>query len=288
MSMRGCFMPVAMLFCAKACAAPAASIELLPATRATGDMVTLGELARLQSTDLALMRALVALPVGAAPSAGQTSRVTRDALADWVGRQDALAGAVLAWSGAAESRVARAGTQVDGAEIGKVALAELRRWMTAYGISGEVLVASTPRDVHVTAADVRLLSRAVQAAHLRRRMIVWVDLWSGSRRIRTVPVALEVQLHEPPLRADAGLVRAGREGPGTALAHPPGLADRVLAVQRGEWAALRSVSGAIVLESRVQVLQDGRAGERVRVRQQGATGMVFARVLERGLLELAP
>jgi flagella basal body P-ring formation protein FlgA len=61
-----------------------------------------------------------------------------------------------------------------------------------------------------------------------------------------------------------------------------------LAVARGEWASLRSISGAVVLESRVEVLQDGRPGERVRVRQQGATGIVFARAVERGVLELTP
>ena len=43
-----------------------------------------------------------------------------------------------------------------------------------------------------------------------------------------------------------------------------------------------------MLESRVEVLQDGHPGQRVRVRQPGGAGLVMARVVGRGELELAP
>lgn len=61
-----------------------------------------------------------------------------------------------------------------------------------------------------------------------------------------------------------------------------------LAVSRGDWAVLRSGEGVVSLESRVEVLQDGRPGQKVRVRQHGADGPILARVVGRGLLELAP
>lgn len=64
--------------------------------------------------------------------------------------------------------------------------------------------------------------------------------------------------------------------------------DAALAVARGEWAVLRATEGSITLESRVEVLQDGRAGERIRVRAQGVAGPMFARVVGPGRLELAP
>jgi flagella basal body P-ring formation protein FlgA len=64
--------------------------------------------------------------------------------------------------------------------------------------------------------------------------------------------------------------------------------DEPRVVARGDWATLHSAAGAVTLESRVEVLQDGRPGQRVRVRQQGATGPVFARVLGAGQLELVP
>jgi flagella basal body P-ring formation protein FlgA len=58
-------------------------------------------------------------------------------------------------------------------------------------------------------------------------------------------------------------------------------------VQRGQWASLRSGSGAVSLEARVEVLQDGRLGDSIRVRQQGAAAGVIARVTGPGQLELA-
>jgi flagella basal body P-ring formation protein FlgA len=69
-------------------------------------------------------------------------------------------------------------------------------------------------------------------------------------------------------------------------ASPPAAAFPLVA--RGEWATLRSGAGAVTLESRVEVLQDGQAGQRVRVRAAGATGIVFARVLGPAQLELVP
>lgn len=285
--MRCLVMLLALAFGAPLFAAPGASIELRAEVQVPGGTVTLGHLARLQSPDLSLMRALVDLPVGPAPPLGQTSRVTRDALVSWLQAQGPLAGAVLTWSGAPESRLVRQGVQVEGSAIAEAALGELRRWMTAAGIAGDAMVATTPRDVHVAAPGIRLQARPPQAAHLRRRTIVWVDLWSEASRLRTVPVTLDVQVDAWLLQAGAGRLNLPAR-PVRAPATSGIAAAEPLAVERGAWAALRSVTGAVVLESRVQVLQDGRTGERVRVRQQGATGIVFARVVERGVLELAP
>lgn len=282
-----CFvLSIALACSAPALAAPVASIELRAEVQVSGDTVTLGDVARIESRDLSLIRTLVDLPVGSAPPLGRVSRVTRDALLPWLQRRDALAGAVLTWAGADGTRLVRQGLQVEGRAVGEAALAELRKWMVVSGVAGDAAVATTPRDVHVAAPSVRLQARSVQAAHLRRRMIVWVDLWSEGVRLRTIPVTLDVEVDAPPLRGGAGGLKSptqwGEDPRRTAKQ------ERPLVVERGTWAALRSVTGAVVLESRVQVLQDGRTGERVRVRQQGATGIVFARVVERGVLELAP
>ncbi len=285
--MRRFTLMIAIGFCAPALAAPAASIELRADVQVPGGTVTLGDVARLQSRDLGLMRALVDLPVGSAPPPGQVFRVSRDALVSWLQRQEALSGAVLTWSGAGESRLERQGIQVEGKAVGEAALAELRKWMAASGVTGDAIVATKPRDVHVAVRGVRLQPRPVQAAQVRRRMIVWVDLWSEQTRLRTIPVPLEVQVDASLLRAGAGILKPAA-GSADASARVARAMEPTLAVERGTWAALRSVTGAVVLESRVQVLQDGRLGQRVRVRQQGATGIVFARVVERGLLELAP
>ncbi len=49
-------------------------------------------------------------------------------------------------------------------------------------------------------------------------------------------------------------------------------------VVRGEWATLRTSCGVVSLERRVQVLQDGRPGQAVRVKVSGATMSILAQV----------
>lgn len=60
------------------------------------------------------------------------------------------------------------------------------------------------------------------------------------------------------------------------------------AVSRGDWALLTTQNGLVALESRVEVLQDGRIGQSVRVKQVNATSAVLARVSGPGRLEMQP
>ena len=60
------------------------------------------------------------------------------------------------------------------------------------------------------------------------------------------------------------------------------------AVRRGEWAQLQADSGAVRAELRVEVLQDGRPGDRVLVRHAAGGPAVRGRVLDAGVLELLP
>jgi flagella basal body P-ring formation protein FlgA len=268
-------------------AAPRTTIELLPQALVAGDTVTLGDLAHLRSTDLDLMRKLVRLPVGRAPQAGQAAVVQQPALAAWIQRQPGLSQEQLQWTGALETRVRGTQRRLAGEEIGNAAVDALRPWLASRGVAGHVQLAATPRDLDIPGGEVRLQVRPMEQVQLRSRSVAWVDVWAGGAFVRTVPVTLEfanaallaaeTHTRDLPLLEHVGDMRqTARDG------------DVPPAVARGEWASLRSVSGAIALESRVEVLQDGQPGQRVRVRQQGATGIVFARVIGRGQLELAP
>lgn len=278
----------ALVLCGGVCAAPRATIELLPRATVGGETVTLGDLAHVSSTDLELVRKLIHLPVGLVPQEGRSAVVKQPALAAWVDRKAGVMQEHLRWTGVHESRVERTRRRLRGEEIGQVAVDALRAWLTSQGVAGDVQLAATPRDLDLPAGELRLQVRPPGRMQLRRRSVAWVDAWAGDAFVRTVPVALEVT-GTPALvpmshHADGGL-------PLQLAGHPddpmrggePGLA-----VERGEWASLRSGAGAIELESRVEVLQDGRPGQRVRVRQPGAVGVVFARVIGRGRLELAP
>jgi flagella basal body P-ring formation protein FlgA len=68
--------------------------------------------------------------------------------------------------------------------------------------------------------------------------------------------------------------------------HDAAAAPRDPDVVRGQWASLRTSSGEVTLEARVEVLQDGLQGQNVRVRPAQATQPVVARVIGPGQLEV--
>lgn len=281
--MRTAALFLAMISSGAALADVEASIELFPDATVRGGVITLGQVARLQSADLPLMRTLVDLPIAQSPGLGQTVFFGRADVERRL-RQRTLDPVRVVWGGSDQVRVQRLRHRVKGEAIAEAAAGALRRWLSAAGSRGEAHVVAVPRDVDVESGDVRLQPRPISGHPLRARSIVWVDLWSAESFVRSVPVSLEAPFAGERLSRRSGAAEGVLGASPARGAVYPG----ALAVERGEWAALRTTLGGVLLESRVQVLQDGREGERIRVRQQGATGVVFARVVERGLLELAP
>jgi flagella basal body P-ring formation protein FlgA len=300
-------------------AAPLATIELRPQVEATRGVVTLGDVARLESQDLALMRALVDLPLGPAPVPGRPVALQRATLAAWVRARAGLPDDAVEWRGPATIEVSAAGRLLRGEDLAAAAEVALRDWLEAQGVRAELQREVLPRDVEAAAGEVALRPRSLAHAGLRSRMLVWVEVWSGERFLRAVPVAFHVQAwRELPraaiaLPAGAPLAEGAMVAEEVDVAAEPGLqllpeaaeglrarhalrAGEVLhagnteatpLVLRGQWAALRSGAGLVTSEARVEVLQDGRMGDSVRVRQTGAAGPVTARVTGPGQLEVA-
>lgn len=270
------------LLCASslALAATPATVELLPQASVGSASVVLGQVARIHSADLELVRKLVNLPLGLAPQPGQSAVVQRSTLAAWTRRQVGPAGDHVDWRGAGEARVLREAAKVKGEQVAEVAVIALRTVLAARGMAGQIHPPSAMRDLDVPSGEVRIEARPLVSVQLRRRMLVWVDVHAGDTFVRTIPVSLDLEL------AGGMPLRAAAEGDPTASVLQS--EQEAPVVTRGEWASLRSLAGAVLLESRVEVLQDGRPGQKIRVRQQGATGIVFARVVGRGELELAP
>jgi flagella basal body P-ring formation protein FlgA len=277
MRLHSCF-AVALLACSVAYAAPRVRIELLAQAQVGSDAVSLGQLAHLHTSELPLMRQLVDLPIGRAPRDGQPAFVQREALARWVQRETGLGPDDLAWQGSEAARVMRVTRQVKGSELAAAATEALRGWLVQQGVGGDVHAARLPRDIDVPAGDVQLRARPLDAAPLRSRRLVWVEVWAEGRFVRAVPV---------PLGLDATLL-AGAPLSQSPAATPSARVQGQVLVERGAWATLRSTDGVVSLESKVAVLQDGRAGEQVRVRAPGGGGIVFARVVGPAQLELAP
>lgn len=263
-------------------AAPRADLELLPQARVSAGQVMLGDVVRVRSEDLALVRRLANLPVGDAPSPGESALVRREILSAWVPRTTGLPPESLNWSGADGARVIRTSRYLRGEEIAAAAVDGLRRGMGASGWQAELRVRAAVRDVEVPEGRLQLLPRPQGSGiALRNRVLVWVDAWLEDRLVRSFPVSVEI----------VGVAVPG-SGPRADSASKPqerAQAADVVAVNRGEWAALRTTSGAVSLESRVEVLQDGSVGQRVRVRaSSSAMGIVFGKVVGPGQLELTP
>lgn len=279
---------LASLACGWSCAcvaAPQATIELRAEAAVAGDTVTLGDVAILRSADLALIRRLVQLPIGPAPRADRPGQVSREALAHWIEARMHPGEQQLEWRGADAARVLRVTRRATGVEIAAAAAEALTSWLAAQGLAAQVQQRQLPRDVELPAGQARLQVRPLGEMPARGRMLVWVDVWCAEAFVRSVAVPLDVRFDEQPGAAQRAFAMAAPPLAASALAPAPAAPPLVA---RGEWATLRSTAGVVTLESRVEVLQDGRAGQRVRVRPAGATGIVFARVLGPAQLELAP
>lgn len=264
-------------------AGPSVTIALRPQARVVGPLVTLGEVAVLEASELEPLRRLANLPLGRAPAAGETVTLQRDAVARWIRAKTGLADGALLWSGPASTSLAAAVRRVGGEEIAGAAEAELRHWLAARAQGSEVQLQALPRDLDVPEGELRLRPRPLDGMALRTRMLVWVDVWVAERHVRAVAVPFQV--------AAGPLLPSFLEDFAAAPAQVDMRSSRPVAaapvVRRGEWASLRSGVGGIALEARVEVLQDGRLGDKVRVRQPGADGAVFARVTGPAQLELA-
>lgn len=156
-----------------------------------------------------------------------------------------------------------------------------------------------------------------------RRQSVWVDLSVDGEFVRAVAVPFEIQVYAPAYVGDEDLpvgqtlapgrlkVRSvawtGRDPLPVPVKAPAPFADLRLcrALKAGEplvrnqvqavplvtvggQATLRMHQGAILLESRVEVLQDGSLGQTVRVRQPQANQPILAQVTGPGAVEVRP
>lgn len=319
------------------------NVELRARAKAAGQQVRLGDIAFLTSANLATLRRLMALPIGAAPRPGSPVVLERDTLMRWVATRSGLQPVqgneegvsdrmpVLRWSGASETEIESEAQQLSGEAVVDAARASLAAWLSQRSVRAEVQALSPVRDLVLPAGTPVLRVRPLlDQAQPAKRMLVWVDAWVDDRFVRTTAVSFEVgawapmtvatrsvdrgTAMEPALLRDAteskdvdlttlrhakplGGVREAELESGRQRLRRPLRAGEVLteahleatpAVVRGQSAHLLARSGEVSVESRVEVLQDGRQGQLVRVKVPGAGGEVLARVTGPGQVEVQP
>jgi flagella basal body P-ring formation protein FlgA len=286
--------------------------------------VSLGDIATLTTDDLPTLRRLVDLPLGRVPRTGGAARVDRGTLVQWIHARTGIGPSEVEWSGPSVSEVRVALRDVSGEAIAQAAEESLRAALAHEGRRVELRVRQLPRPVSAPAGRLRLATRPIpRTAVVPRRLSAWVDVWVDESFVRTVPVDFDVgvfgpayvaardqrvgELLEPSTLAVREVEWSGRDAPpldpastdsstrlrvrhavsaGDALTRA--LVEPAPLVTGGGSALLRAGAEGIRLESRVEVLQDGRAGETVRVKLPNASGEILARVVGPGIVEVQP
>lgn len=286
--------------------------------------LNLGDIASMATADQQVLRRLMALPLGHAPKAGEKAQLKRAELARWIEQRTGLGARQIVWEGATVTELKRASSEIPATQMVAVASEHLQSWLSGRSSHADVAVSTTPRDIVVPFGISSLRARPIpQEAPLSKRMVVWVDVWVADRFVRTVPVGFEVTAYGPayvvvedqPLGArfdsinlttrEIELTRrvapvlaptgAGSETIATKQLRRPVSAGTVLTrldvetqpvILRGEWVALHVRSGSIDMESRVEVLQNGRIGQTVSVMPAKAITAILARVVGPGHVEI--
>lgn len=309
--MKAGIVPVVLLTTlGSACGAvtPLVTVRLEPERQVRGGEVTVGDIAYLTTHDLDLIVRLLKLPLGSAVSSGQP--VDRAALARRLA-QAGVASDRIEWRGSELTRVSRGKSELSGEEIARTAQASLRSWLVERGGHWELQLQGAPQPVRSDEGALEMRVRPPTGIGARDRAVMWVDVFSGDRHLRAVPVNFDVSTWggtsrqaqpalSAPLPATAPLAaptrRLAPQMPTPVRESPSALpvAARLqvedgsgpVAVTRGQWASLKASAGSIVLERRVEILQDARVGDQVRVRHPGAAGTLIARVMAPGQLEI--
>jgi hypothetical protein len=252
-------------------------IDLRPRVEAASGPLRMGQLARLASDDLSLLRAVADWPLGRSAAPARPQRVRRSDIEASLRRLPQLAGTSVQWSGAPACDIESATALVTGEAVARAALG---------AVPGPARLTRPPRDVRVPSGEVTLTARASMLPDASRRQLVWVEIRSGGQVVREVAVSIERLEADPQAHVAvaprASLDRSIPELPGRG-ASPDA---RGPAVERGHSATLRAGTGLVVAERRVEVLQDGQEGDRVLVRSTSAPAPLSARVVGPELLEL--
>lgn len=300
-----------------------ARIELPAVMEAKRADVVLGDVAQLSSRDLTTLRRLMRLPLGRLPRSGESAHLDRSQLARWVRARTGIDPQAITWSGAEAVDIYLPTHEFSGELLVPAAKATLQDWLSARSTRSSIELSRVPHDFIVPAGQVKVQVRPIpNAASLARHMSVWVDVWVDDRFIRTVPVTFEVsafeqgyvmdmaeasgsplrQVHMQPKEVDltalpskAILTSLQPESVANLRLRRPMAAGETVtrdsvesrpAVARGDWATLRAVAGAVNLEGRVEVLEDGQTGQLVHVKLTNATSPMLARVVGERIVEV--
>ncbi|VVE50389.1 hypothetical protein PCO31110_04710 [Pandoraea communis] len=300
-----------------------AEVRLMGQASVTRPTVKLADVAEISSDDVALQERLASIDLGPAPPVGSPARLTREALERWVNAQVGRASRVQ-WRGAIAVQVDTRTQALAWERLDALARRSLQDRLA--GEVSDLRLTPVDRGVAVDLppGTIDLVARDLPPGMMSAVATVWIDIRVDGQPGKTVPVNFRVEgkrrvwvalSDQSPGIAVFPAAFEMRDMPLDAVRRTPmsldGMAQASLAatrlrrvvragqvlsaddvesvpdVIRGGTAMLTVTWGAVVVESPVEVLQDGRQGELIRVRPRTSSEAVLARVVGRGMLEIS-
>ena len=307
--------------CASTCAnATELRIELRDKVRLTKKNIVLADIAVVSCDNLSTIRRVLSIPMGTVNSTSKSILVQREEIERWVSRQLAPMRQSVTWSGANAVLLEFPTQELGGDKIVAAAEEELKRWLAGRGDRSNLQLIQLPTTLILPEGEVAAVARPIgKQTEVRQRMSILVDVAVAGKILRTVSVSFEIELYRRALVTKRDILfgetidKASlmfEEFDITKLSSNPMLnlgderklraknnvrkgqilmenaVEAVPLAQRGEWATLVMSNGTLELESRVEVLKEGKLGDVIPVRAATSTGTIFARVIGEGKLEV--
>ncbi|MCO4855939.1 flagellar basal body P-ring formation chaperone FlgA [Herbaspirillum sp. WGmk3] len=313
---------VALLFSGAVYAGQLVEISLRSNVQVRHSQVLLGDIADMRSADTTLLSQLREIPLGSLPRTG-LAILNRSEIERWIRTRTGSQKPDMHWAGAERVEVVAQSQRINGSQLADAAHLALENWLSGRSERSEIELLSVPADFSVPMGMARIVVRDPGDAQPYSRMALWTDVYVDDLFVRSVPVRFRVRAYRTAYvaRQDIGVGRAANEtqfesrqvdiAPVNGAAIPTRSSstepetqwrvkkavgrgdvlvkkqvDAAPMMQRGQIATLRAGAGDLTIEGVVEVLQDGYLGQLIRVKGAASTGVVMARVVGPGSLEM--
>lgn len=311
--------PVAQVGAAAAFKPSKLEIDLREQVQLEQRYYTLADIAVLRGTDQALVKRLERVRLGRTPRAGYSAEIDQQQIARRLDRVIPGISQHIAWPGARSATLGS--TKVAYSKDRYVAVAQryLSGQLEKRFIDHSVRPTGDYRALILPPGEVQLTPSLCSVDKVRKRSCVWIDVSVDGEHYRTLPVWFDVSVF-------ANVLELKRELPAGAVVHPqwvrtrlrdvanvPGsplqsldqISDRratralsdgaILTIEnfeplppvvKGQQVTVQSSVGNITLTARARALEDGYAGEAIRLERLDGAASYVAVVIDDGLVSV--
>lgn len=170
-------------------------IKLLPAVSTSAQVVSLSDIAVINSEDSAQVKELGMLEITQAPRIGYISVVKREEVQRAL-KNKIFEHAKIDWSGAKQTSIRARGQEYPFSKIADIAQEYLFNQLSKDYRKVKVTPRDLKKNINIPVSNLDLKPR-MNSMYLSKKMSVWVDVYSDNKFYRSVPVWLNVDVIEP-------------------------------------------------------------------------------------------